>query len=394
MTQELRVASAPGVQDDNALKEQAGPARDQPAMLKRDNAVPVAPKHRQLRALPLMAAAIAVAGIIYVIDTRHAQLSSILITGAKPAPRIAGVAKWAVAAPGRIEARNGEIRVSASIAGRIVEVVARVGDKVEAGDLLIRLEDEEPLAQVRAADADSRSSKRERDKVKAGNVREFNMREAEDKVDAAERLLRTQRAEQDRLVLARRNGAVSEKQVSGARSTLSAAVARLAQANSELRDFSDGLRAVTPTSTESIVTTARAKHAAAEAQLEKTRIRAPVQGTILQVQVKLGEMAAPTPEQVLIVIGDTSALRVRTEVDERDIGKVNIGQSAVVKVEAFPDKEFPGKVATIAPALSPPKLGARGPRKPLDIDVLEVMVDVDGASLLLPGMRADVLFKR
>ena len=195
-------------------------------------------------------------------------------------------------------------------------------------------------------------------------------------------------------MLARRNGAVSEKQVSGARSTLSAAVARLAQANSELRDLSDGSRAVTPTSTESVLATARAKHAAAEAQLEKTRIRAPVAGTILQVQVKLGETAAPTPEQVLIVIGDTSALRVRTEVDERDIGKVNIGQSAVVKVEAFPGKEFPGKVATIASALSPPKLGARGPRKPLDIDVLEVMVDVDGASLLLPGMRADVLFKR
>ena len=51
-------------------------------------------------------------------------------------------------------------------------------------------------------------------------------------------------------------------------------------------------------------------------------------------------------------------------------------------------------VATIAPALSPPKLGARGPRKPLDIDVLEVMVDIDGASPLVPGMRADVLFKR
>ena len=394
MTQELRVASAPGVQDDHALKEQAGPAGDQPGMLKGDDAVPVAPKRWQLRALPLMAVAMAVAGIIYVFDTRYAQLSSTLITGAKPSPRIAGVAKWAAAAPGRIEARNGEIRVSASIAGRIVEVVARGGDKVEAGDLLIRLEDEEPLAQVKAADADSRSSRRERDKVKAGNVREFNMREAEDKVDAAERLLRTQRAEQDRLVLARRNGAVSEKQVSGARSTLSAAVARLAQANSELRDLSDGLRAVTPTSTESVLATARAKHAAAEALLEKTRIRAPVEGTILQVQVKLGETAAPTPEQVLIVIGDTSALRVRTEVDERDIGKVNIGQSAVVKVEAFPGKEFPGKVATIAPALSPPKLGARGPRKPLDIDVLEVMVDVDGASLLLPGMRADVLFKR
>ena len=162
MTQELRVASAPGVQDDHALKEHAGPAGDQPGMLKGDDAVPVAPKRWQLRALPLMAVAMAVAGIIYVFDTRYAQLSSTLITGAKPTPRIAGVANWAAAAPGRIEARNGEIRVSASIAGRIVEVVARGGDKVEAGDLLIRLEDEEPLAQVKAADADSRSSRRSR----------------------------------------------------------------------------------------------------------------------------------------------------------------------------------------------------------------------------------------
>jgi len=42
--------------------------------------------------------------------------------------------------------------------------------------------------------------------------------------------------------------------------------------------------------------------------------------------------------------------------------------------------------------VAPPRLGSRGPRKPTDVDVLEVLIDLDGRPPLLPGMRADVFF--
>ena len=66
------------------------------------------------------------------------------------------------------------------------------------------------------------------------------------------------------------------------------------------------------------------------------------------------------------------SLRVRAEIEERDIGKLRVGQAAIVRSDAFPGKDFEGKIASLAQALGPSRIGQRGPRKPTDVDVLEV----------------------
>ena len=310
-----------------------------------------------------------------------------------PPPPLPSVARWAAVAPGRVEARNGEVRISAGVLGRIVEVLVRVGVRVEIGDMLVRLDDEEARVQARANEAESRSAKRERDTVAAGGSREADLRKLEDKVDTAQRQWWSKRADFDRLAQARRVGQATEDQVTDARAEVTWAAARLNQDLAELREFKESSRSPAPTLSETTLAVARARHAAAEAMLEKTRIRAPSAGTVLQVHAKLGETVSPSPDQILIVVGDLQALRVRAEVNERDIARVTVGQPAIVKVDAYPERAFAGSVASIAPALSPPKLGPRGPRKPLDVDALEIFIDLDGATPLLPGMRADVFFK-
>ena len=104
-------------------------------------------------------------------------------------------------------------------------------------------------------------------------------------------------------------------------------------------------------------------------------------------------MVAPSGPVPQVVIGDLSGLRVRAEVEERDLAKVKTGQRVIVKSTAFESKVFEGTVASIAPALGKPRLAARGPRKPNDVDVLEVVIEVDGLPPLKPGMRVDVFFK-
>ena len=86
--------------------------------------------------------------------------------------------------------------------------------------------------------------------------------------------------------------------------------------------------------------------------------------------------ATPSPENVLVMVGDLSSLRVKAEIEERDIGKVRVGQAAIVRSDAFPGKDFEGKVASLAQALGPSRIGQRGPRKPTDVDVLEIMIDL------------------
>jgi HlyD family secretion protein len=144
---------------------------------------------------------------------------------------------------------------------------------------------------------------------------------------------------------------------------------------------------------ESSLALARSELSSAEIALERTRIRAPANGTVLNMIAKPGETAVPSPESSLLVFGDLSSLRLRAEVEERDAAKVRVGQKVVVKADAFPDREFTGEVTSISQSLGAPRIASRGPRRPNDVEVVEVMVSLDGNPPLFTGMRVDAFFK-
>jgi HlyD family secretion protein len=85
-------------------------------------------------------------------------------------------------------------------------------------------------------------------------------------------------------------------------------------------------------------------------------------------------------------------LRVRAELDERDLGSIKVGQAVSVRAAAFPGREFEGSVSSIAPLVEPGRLDARGSREQTDIDVVEVMVELARPGPLAVGMKADVYF--
>jgi HlyD family secretion protein len=120
-------------------------------------------------------------------------------------------------------------------------------------------------------------------------------------------------------------------------------------------------------------------------------IRSPIAGTVLQVNVKVGEVAAPTASQPLIVLGDLSRLRVRAELDEHDVGKVAVGGTVVVRADAFRSREFGGKVGAIAPIV---RMGRTSPASGhlTDFSVNEILIELDDPGALLVGMKVEVYF--
>jgi HlyD family secretion protein len=296
---------------------------------------------------------------------------------------------WAASAPGRVEPAGGEIRMSAQVPGRVVDVLVSVNDKVSAGDLLVRLADEDLLAKVNAARAEVAVRKRDRDnETVSGAARD--RRNAEDRLSDAERQLAFARDELDRALRLKRTGAAAD--VDKARQAAAKAADDVEDARGSLRKVL-AVNGPAPTRLEAALAAARAELSLAEAALERTRVRAPANGSVLQLYTKVGETVAPSPEGPLVVVGDVSSLRVRAEFEERDIGKVRVGQGAVVRSDAFPGKDFEGTVSSSAKALGPSRLGQRGPRRPTDIDVLEVIIELTGQPPLLPGMRVDVFLK-
>lgn len=85
------------------------------------------------------------------------------------------------------------------------------------------------------------------------------------------------------------------------------------------------------------------------AQVDKTSIRSPISGTVLQLAAQQGEtLAAGLSAPTLIIVADLNRLQVDAYVDETDIGKVRLGQEADITVDAFPKRVFKGQIKKIA----------------------------------------------
>jgi HlyD family secretion protein len=304
----------------------------------------------------------------------------------------ASTRKWDATAPGRIEPRTQAVRLGATTPGRITEVRVNANDKVFAGELLVRLDDEEAMARVAAADARVTGAERARDEERRKGS--ADLRRAEDDFADAAKALAQAWSRLDAVSVPHEGAApaVEDAVLGGARSAL-------ARAQDDLRQKQDAVRKAKEdgglaSKEESDVSAARADLMLARAELQKTRIRSPIDGAALQVRARVGEMVVPSPEQWLVLLGDVSGLAVRAELDEHDFAKVRVGQRAVVRAYAFPDREFEGRVRSIARYVGPGRLGGQGPQrnKMSDVDVSEVVVDITDPGPLTVGMQADVYF--
>lgn len=327
-----------------------------------------------------------------VADFASATGSRTGLTGTAYAQSAAPVAQWAASATGRVEPKDGEVRIASQVPGKIVEVLAKTNDLVKAGDLLVRVDDQDIYVKIAAATAEVGVREREREEEKVTGLA-LDRRRAEDAVAAAERALFAAREAFDDAARAAKSDGSASDALNNARTKVTDAVTKLDSERNALNRVNAQSGMPLALRLESSLAMARAELSAAEIALERTRVRAPGDGTVLNMTAKVGETAAPSPESVLVVFGDLTSLRLRAEVEERDAAKVRVGQKVVVKADAFPDKTFEGTVTSISQSLGTPRIATRGPRRPNDVEVVEVMVGLDGNPPLFTGMRVDAFFK-
>jgi HlyD family secretion protein len=300
--------------------------------------------------------------------------------------------RWQAVAPGRVEPTSGEIKLAAPLMGVVGEVLVQANDRVFAGEPLLRLFDNEALARLATAEAQVALRKRARND-ESPSARASTRRKAEDAVADAEKGVVEAQAALDKMAAERRAGRGAPADLDALRAALTRAQNRLKQQKAELRKVEADTNTPLPSQVEGALNVARSELSAAQAALDKLTIRAPVNSTVLQVNAKLGELASPSAAQAPVLLGDTSALRVRAELDERDFGEIKVGQPAVVRADAFRGREFAGKIAFIAPLVGPGRLNSRAQRNVTDVDVVEVLVDLAEPDALAVGMKVDVYFR-
>jgi HlyD family secretion protein len=300
---------------------------------------------------------------------------------------------WEAVTLGRVEPRMGEIRITAPLpGGRIADVLVKPNQEVFAGELLVRLDDEEALARVAEADAQVALHKRARNDQSAPAA-SADRRKAEDAAADAERGVADARFALDKTTADWRAGSAAKADLDAARAALSRADDRLREKRDTLAKLKASADTPLPTRLEGELNVAQAEWRVAQAALEKTQIRAPADGVVLRVDAKAGELSMPSIGPAMVVIGDVSALRVRAEVNEQDLGRIRVGQGVLVRAGAFHGREFEGKVSSVARVVGPSRINSGDPRKFSDVDVLEVLVDLPSPGPLVVGEQVDVYFK-
>jgi len=136
---------------------------------------------------------------------------------------------------------------------------------------------------------------------------------------------------------------------------------------------------------------AQGQLAEAEARYEKTFVRSPIDGTVLRKHHRSGESvsnSSTVPDPVL-TIGDRKTLRVRVDVDETDVSKVQLGQRAYVTADAFGQQKFWGHVVRVGQQLGPKNVRTDEPTEKVDTKILETLVELDPNANLPDGLRVD-----
>lgn len=228
-----------------------------------------------------------------------------------------------------------EAIVSAEVEGRVEEVAVDLGDRVSAGQLMVRIADEEQRYLLAQNEAQLRQSLQrlglKSDKEKVKDIRDTpDVRRAQaDLTDAEQRHGRTRRLVEQGV------GSQQDQDQAEARYKASlAAYDSTVIATRNLIQEVDRFRAV--------VDLQRKK-------LRDTTVRAPFAASVKERQVTVGQyVRANTP---LLTLVKTDPIRLRVEIPERMAPWVKVGQIAQVTVEAFKDRGFQGKIWRIAPTV-------------------------------------------
>ncbi|HKE35466.1 MAG TPA: biotin/lipoyl-binding protein [Candidatus Acidoferrum sp.] len=293
-----------------------------------------------------------------------------------------------IAAPGRVEAVSEEVRVSSELSGRLKTVNVEEGDRVRQGQVLAEIQNDDYRARVQEAEAGLAQREAELRRTVNG-ARAQERREAEASMKAAEAVLHNARSEAERRRgLADRN-VISRDEAERYERAYQVARAQYEEAAQHFSLIDANAREEDRAHAEAAVATAKAQLAEARAYLEKSYIRAPINGVILRQLRHTGESVSTQFDSPVVTMADDSVLRVRLDVDETDVSKLIVGQRAYVTAEAYGEHKFWGRVIRVGLILGKKNIRTDEPSEHVDTKILETLVELDAGQRLPLGLRVD-----
>ena len=276
------------------------------------------------KTVPLIAAiafVFAIGAVVAMKPVRHAELP--------PSPPPAAKFESSVGAVGLIEANSENIEISCAVSGMVTQLYVKAGDRVQPGQKLFSLDDRDLHADLAVKRAVLDNARAQFAKLKA-EPRPEELPPLEAKVREAQALLADAEVQVNLIESVSDSRAVKKEDVLRRRHNYEAAQARLAQAEKDLALTEAGAWGPDLQIARTQVAQAEAAVHQDEVNIERLTTRAPIEGTILQNKVRLGQYAQCGPlNEPLMLLGSVSPLHVRVDVDEHDALRVREGAPAV-----------------------------------------------------------------
>jgi HlyD family secretion protein len=331
---------------------------------------------KKSRKLTIGAVAVLVLGGAYGLSTLNGASSN--IDPSKLATVERGVMLRSVVATGKIEPIT-KVEIKSKANGIIERLHADVDRVVQPGQVLAELDKENLNARLREARANLQAAQAAHE----GAVAQFKKNEIEAEspdVEFARRSYkRAQQLSEQRLV--------AQNQLDDARSAMEQAENRQRAARTQLL-----ISRAKVAEAEANVAQARATVERADEELANATIKAPIRATVLTRDVEIGSPVSSilnlgANATLVMTLGDIEKVFVRGKVDEADIGRVRLGQSATITTESFREKVFQGRVTQISPI---------GVEKD-NVTTFEVEVSIDNPSQELKAnmtANAEIILER
>jgi HlyD family secretion protein len=258
-----------------------------------------------------------------------------------------------VSAPGQLQPKT-KVTISAKTTARLVDLPFEEGATVKKGTLVVQLDSKDLEAQLKAAQAQHDAQASEID------VQQARLVSQRAQIESAKAQLTD--AQRD---LGRQKELLTSKDVS--QSIVDQAQTKVDQFKAQLDAAESDLVAETANLTVSQhrLTAAEAEIARAKDNLSYTTIASPIDGIVTRVNAKVGEMVITgtmnNPGTTILEISDLSQMQVDAQVDESNIASVHEGQKAKVRISAFPDQTFDGRVSLVGlDVVDPRMMGGSG----------------------------------
>jgi multidrug efflux pump subunit AcrA (membrane-fusion protein) len=330
-----------------------------------------------------MAVALLVFGIFHVVRAQQ--------TLPKPPPPVEPARTpfgKTVAGAGIVEARSQNISIGTPLPGVVLEVYgptkpgmspwdSLVGHRVKKDDPLFLVDNRQLRAQLRYWEANLKSAKAQLIKLEK-QPRKEDLDVSKSKVEVAKANVQLQKDLADRAARLMDTRAISEEDYRQRILATAVANQQLKQAQAEYTLTREGAWKYDKEIAREAVKVAAAQVEQIKTDVDRVLVRAPMDGVVLQVNVRPGEYVGTPPGQALIVLGATDKkVHVRVDIDEHDIPRFKTGAPATASIRGNPQLKYPLSFVRIDPYVIPKKSLTGDNTERVDTRVLQVIYALD-----------------